>query len=174
MHILNAGKVIKMENDTKVSAKSSSTGPNKKMLIAVVIVVLIVAALVMMKAKKPQTNVPEESQMVQDGAWDPDADSSINAPTIEITVTEDGFSPNSITVDAGTAVVWNNTSGDTVNVSSAPHPAHTDFPFLNLGDLSAGDKFSLVFDTPGTYKYHNHLDSSKFGTIVVLDVAQQE
>lgn len=159
-----------MENESKVSSK----GSNKKMLVVVVIVVLVVAALLLMKAKKPMVTAPEDAQMVQDGAWDPDADSSVNAPTVEIMVTEDGFSPNSITVDAGTAVVWNNTGGDTANVSSAPHPAHTDFPFLNLGDLSAGDKFSLVFDTPGTYKYHNHLDSSQFGTIVVLEVQSEE
>lgn len=84
-----------------------------------------------------------------------------------ITVTSSGFQPGSLTVKAGETVVWSNQTGNTSNVSSAPHPAHTDYPPLNLGDIAPGASVSLTFPAAGTYKYHNHLNPSQFGSITV-------
>ena len=84
-----------------------------------------------------------------------------------VTVTTNGFQPSSLTIKAGETIVWNNQSGNTGNVSSSPHPIHTDYPPLNLGDIAPGASVSLVFPTAGTYKYHNHLNPSQRGTIVV-------
>lgn len=79
----------------------------------------------------------------------------------------DGFSPASLTIKVGDRVTWVNESGTDATVNSAPHPAHTNYPPLNLGSFSDGATLSLVFDKPGTYKYHNHLNPSQFGAIVV-------
>ena len=84
-----------------------------------------------------------------------------------ITITSSGFQPSSLTIKAGETVVWSNQGGDTSNVSSSPHPTHTDYPPLNLGDIAPGASVSLVFPTAGTYKYHNHLNASQFGSIIV-------
>ena len=84
-----------------------------------------------------------------------------------ITVTPSGFQPGSLTIKAGETIVWSNQTNATSNVSSAPHPAHTDYPPLNLGDIAPGASVSLVFPTAGTYKYHNHLNASQFGSITV-------
>ena len=101
--------------------------------------------------------------------WDPDADESIDRPIKEIIFGKSGFSPKTVNISKGTVVVWTNSSGGMVTVHSSPHPAHTDFPVLNLGELADGNKFSLLFTTPGTYKYHNHLNASQFGTIIVTE-----
>lgn len=85
-----------------------------------------------------------------------------------VTLTADGFSPATLTVKVGTKVTWSNQSGVDAIVNSSPHPTHTDYPPLNLGSLPNGGIFSLIFDKPGTYKYHNHLKPSQFGTIVVV------
>jgi len=50
---------------------------------------------------------------------------------------------------------------------SDPHPVHTDYPPLNLGTFFDGASLSLKFPTAGTYVYHNHLNPSERGTIVV-------
>ncbi|MBI2196911.1 cupredoxin domain-containing protein [Candidatus Daviesbacteria bacterium] len=84
-----------------------------------------------------------------------------------IVLTADGFSPATLTVKTGTKVILSNQSGIDATVNSSPHPTHTDYPPLNLGSLPVGGTVSMTFDKPGTYKYHNHLKPSQFGTIVV-------
>ncbi len=84
-----------------------------------------------------------------------------------IILTSAGFSPAVLTIKAGATVTWTNKSGSDAAVNSNPHPIHTDYPPLNLGSFSDGGTLSLKFDKPGTYGYHNHLDPSEKGTIVV-------
>lgn len=84
-----------------------------------------------------------------------------------VTLTANGFSPASLTIKAGQTVTWVNKSGEAATVNSAPHPVHTAYPPLNLGSFPDGGTLSLKFDKPGTYGYHNHLNPSERGTIVV-------
>ncbi len=93
--------------------------------------------------------------------------SGVQAGQSTVTITPSGFQPGSLTIKSGETVVWSNQGGGTGNVSSSPHPTHTDYPPLNLGDVAPGASVSLVFPTAGTYKYHNHLNPSQFGSIIV-------
>lgn len=90
-----------------------------------------------------------------------------SSQTNNVTLTSSGFTPQSITVKVGTKVTWTNNSGTTATVDSAAHPTHLVYPLLNLGNFVSGETLSLVFDQPGTYKYHNHLDASQTGVVVV-------
>lgn len=84
-----------------------------------------------------------------------------------VILTETGFSPAKLTIKAGTKVTWSNRSGNGATVNSDPHPIHTGYQPLNLGSFQNGETLSLTFDKPGTYGYHNHLNPSQKGTIVV-------
>lgn len=84
-----------------------------------------------------------------------------------VNLTADGFNPQTLTVKVGTKVVWTNSSGARANVSSAVHPTHQLYPPLNLGNFEDGEEVSLTFEEAGTYKYHNHLNPSQTGTVVV-------
>ena len=84
-----------------------------------------------------------------------------------ITYTDGGFSPAQVSVKVGDTVTFKNDSSSKVQVNSAPHPAHTQFPELNIGSIAAGESKSVTFTTAGTKKYHNHLNPSQNGTIVV-------
>ncbi len=84
-----------------------------------------------------------------------------------VTLTASGFTPQSITVKAGTTVIWTNNSGATATVNSDNHPTHLVYPPLNLGSFGNSETLLLVFDQPGTYKYHNHLNASQTGVVVV-------
>lgn len=94
-------------------------------------------------------------------------------PTIQktngttVTVKSFGFSPSTLTVKAGTKVTWLNKSGGIADVSSAGHPSHLVYPPLNLGSFNNGSQVSLVFDKPGTYNYHNHLNPGQTGIVIV-------
>lgn len=84
-----------------------------------------------------------------------------------VTLNANGFSPANLTIKTGTTVIWTNKSGQEGNVSSDPHPIHTNYPPLNLGSFANGDSVSLTFDKAGTYGYHDHLNPSFKGTIIV-------
>lgn len=84
-----------------------------------------------------------------------------------ITYSSTGFQPGRITIKAGDTVNWTNQSGTDVGLNSAPHPSHTDYPPLNIGIIQNSDSASLIFPVPGVYKYHNHLNSSHYGSITV-------
>lgn len=85
----------------------------------------------------------------------------------KVTVTKDGFEPQTLKVKAGTLVIWENKSGQTVTVNSDPHPIHTNWPFLNLGNFDDGMTVSVRFDNIGIYTYHNHLEPTQRGTVIV-------
>lgn len=99
------------------------------------------------------------------------ATSSAETPNLikenAVTITSAGFSPQSITIKAGEVVVWTNGDSADHTVNSAPHPTHTAYPPLNLGVIKPGDKKSLTFPAAGTYKYHDHLNPSLFGSVTV-------
>jgi len=84
-----------------------------------------------------------------------------------IDYTDKGFSPAELRVKAGEKVEFKNSSSKTVQVNSNPHPTHTLFAELNIGAIAAGQTKSVTFTKAGTYSYHNHLNASQGGTIVV-------
>ncbi len=94
--------------------------------------------------------------------------SALPSATIhQVALTANGFSPATITIQKGDTVIWTNKSGTTATVNSNPHPTHTDYPPLNLGSFNNGATLSLTFPNTGTYGYHNHLNPSQMGSVVV-------
>ena len=76
--------------------------------------------------------------------------------------TSNTFSPTSITITKGSAVVWNNTTGTTHNVtfSTAGAPA-------NVADFASGTR-SVTFPNAGTFAYNCTIHGiSMSGTVVV-------
>ena len=84
-----------------------------------------------------------------------------------ITYSESGFSPNPITVKVGEKVEFKNNSSANIQVNSAVHPTHQLYPELNIGVIAPNETKSVTFSKAGTYKYHNHLNTSQTGQIVV-------
>jgi plastocyanin len=91
---------------------------------------------------------------------------SASTPTI-VNVTNTGFSPASVTVKVGATVEWTNVSGSEIFIASDPHPTHTDLPGLSSGTVANGATYSFTFTKVGTWGYHNHLDPTTKGTIIV-------
>ena len=71
-----------------------------------------------------------------------------------------GFSPSSITVDAGATVTWTNTgttpAGHTVTGSG-----------FGSGTLHSGQSFSHTFTTPGTFSYMCSIHNFMKGSVTV-------
>ncbi|MBI3343008.1 hypothetical protein HY032_02535 [Candidatus Gottesmanbacteria bacterium] len=81
-----------------------------------------------------------------------------------------GFVPKTVTVKKGTSVVWTNQSQGGMWVASAVHPTHQLLPgFDELKSVGAGGMYEYTFTKVGTWKYHNHVQASDTGTVVVTE-----
>jgi plastocyanin len=71
------------------------------------------------------------------------------------------FDPKSLTIKAGTTVTW-------TNKDDIPHGlAWTNNTFTRSKALNTNESTSVMFTTPGTYKYFCYLHPFMVGTIVV-------
>ena len=138
---------------------------NSKLLLSLVAIIVIAGGFFFL-SNKTQAPAPTQNQPEQTQATSAPSPTTAMIETT-VTLTADGFSPQTLTVKAGTTVTWTNKSGEMGNVSSDPHPVHTNYTPLNLGRFAAGTSLTLTFDKPGTYGYHNHLNSVQTGTIIV-------
>lgn len=95
------------------------------------------------------------------------ADQTVPQSGNVITYSNNGFSPASLTVKAGSTVTIKNDSSRLLQFDSDPHPEHTDNPELNIGTISPGQSKSITVTKTGSHGYHNHLNDSDTGTLVV-------
>lgn len=87
-----------------------------------------------------------------------------------VTLTSAGFAPNPITVKTGTTVTFVNESSGAMWVASDPHPSHSILPeFDAKASMSRGSTYEYTFTKVGTWTYHNHLNPSAKGTVVVTE-----
>lgn len=84
-----------------------------------------------------------------------------------VKITSTGFNPKSVTLKKGESINWVNEDIEDHTVDSAIHPTHQVYPRLNLGAIKPGDKKSLSFPDTGSYKYHDHLNPTLFGSVTV-------
>ena len=79
-----------------------------------------------------------------------------------------GFVPGRLEVVVGDAVVFVNASGDDFWPASNIHPTHEILPeFDSLGPVGSGQVWGFVFDEAGQWRYHDHLNPSEGGVVVV-------
>lgn len=95
------------------------------------------------------------------------SDAEEESPAAVITYTNDGFSPQTLTVSSGDTVTVKNESSRTIQFDSDPHPAHTENTELNVDTIRPGQSKSFTANRTGTFGYHDHLDDSETGTIIV-------
>lgn len=93
------------------------------------------------------------------------------AANVAVAITAGGtFSPAVITVKKGTTVIWTNSGSAMVQVASNPHPTHNDYPgFDSKSAIGAGETYAFTFDKAGSWGYHNHLNPTVMGTVIVTE-----
>lgn len=103
------------------------------------------------------------------------------APVSAFTVhhTANGFSPSTLSVPAGTTVTFVDDTGSGMWVASAEHPTHTEYDGTSRTEHCAAgaspsfdqcgktSSYSFTFTKVGTWNYHNHVNASEHGSIVV-------
>jgi len=118
-----------------------------------------------------------------------EAESSSEEVTVEIT--SSGFVPRTVSINTGDTVTFVNNNGPARWPASNRHPIHTNYPAdysggsfsgsracAGLGNtkpgafdacqrLNTGEQYSIMFNEVGSWFYHDHLNPSRGGTIVV-------
>ena len=83
-----------------------------------------------------------------------------------ISMVNNSFRPGTITIAAGTTVVWEN--DEDPNGDNVTHDVLADdLTSWNSDYLNPGDSFSMTFTTPGVYNYLCDLHQNMSGTIIV-------
>jgi len=84
-----------------------------------------------------------------------------DSPMSTLSIHNFTFTPQTLTVKAGTTVTW-------INKDDIPHGiASSNNAFKKSGALDTDDSYSFAFTTPGTYKYFCYLHPHMVGSIVV-------
>ena len=144
-------------------------------IIAVIIVILALVggAFAISKRNSNKTQPTTSTNQTSTNSTPSTSDTTASGTSAQtssdatITYTDNGFSPATLTVKSGTKVTIKNDSSNPLQFDSDPHPVHTDDPELNVGVVSPGKSMTFTVTTKGSHGYHNHLNSSDTGTIVV-------
>lgn len=86
--------------------------------------------------------------------------SPAGAATVTVRIVKAGFTPNAVTVDFGSTVVWRN--ADTVN-----HQVVADTGMFASPILRPNQSYSFTFRTAGTFLYRDALEPAERGRITV-------
>jgi len=84
--------------------------------------------------------------------------SANSSKSAAVSIENFAFSPDTLTVKAGTTVVWTNNDSTAHNIKIA------DF---TSPKIAAGETFEYKFDSPGTFDYSCGIHPSMTGTIIV-------
>jgi len=123
-----------------------------------------------------------DGAVMEDGVIPDGSDASSDVPlSATVSYNGSGFSPATVTIKKGGMVSWSNTGGASMWVASAQHPTHMGYDGTNLEEhcpdnsgasfdqCKSGNSFSFIFNKTGTWRYHDHMNASAFGSVVVVE-----
>lgn len=95
---------------------------------------------------------------------------SITSSNISVSMGDNYYSLQNITVTAGTRIVWTNNG-------TSPHTITSTTGIFESGNIGSGSTYSYTFNTPGTYNYfcrfHGSPNSGMTGTVIVTSSNSQ-
>jgi len=99
-----------------------------------------------------------------------DAGGAVKKET-KVTYNAQGFSPKTVTIKKGETVVFENKTGKSASIASDEHPTHLLYPEFDQykTDARGQTEFKFTFEKAGTWKYHDHLNASMVGTVIVTE-----
>ncbi len=133
---------------------------NKALIISLVLAVILIALFFVFQ-RVEDVDLPTE---VEEDVLEQEIEELIiEIEQQDVVISGFAYSPNEITVQAGTMVVWRNDDPDPHTVTS------DDGDELDSPMLSKGDSFSHVFNTVGTFNYHCAPHPYMEGRVIVVE-----
>lgn len=136
----------------------------KKVLIGIIIIGVLVAGAYIIVSGRSKL---ETKTNTTDTNTNPDTGGC--ATGTRIIYRNNSFSPSCLKLKSGAAVTFENDGTGEIQIASNPHPTHSDHPILNEDlKLTRGQStWQVILTQPSTYGYHNHMNPSHSGKIVV-------
>lgn len=148
-----------------------------------ILLILAIASIVLAGCTQANQQSTQQAAISNDSAGIETSGNAATPQTVTVLITQNGFEPKSIEINAGDTVVFKNTTENPSWPASAKHPTHTVYPnsgiekcgtadeskiFDACKGLSKDETFSFTFNEKGTWGYHDHLNfPGPTGTIVV-------
>lgn len=141
-----------------------------KTILGVIVVVVVIGVVFFMNNK---ADAPTDSQNQTTPTPNPTPSPtpvSTTPQTFDVSMTDAAYAPAALTIKKGDTVKFTN-NGTKLNwPASAPHPTHTDYPeFDPKVGVAVGQSWSFTFTKTGTWRYHDHLNPTRFGSVVVTE-----
>lgn len=109
----------------------------------------------------------EASPVAETSETELPADQDVAERTV-ISMTDMGFSPEEVTVAAGSTVTFVNNGQALHWPASDVHPTHELLPGFDAGrGIATGDEYAFTFTKVGAWSFHDHLNPQFTGTVVV-------
>jgi len=87
---------------------------------------------------------------------------------IEVVFVDSGFVPDIVEINVGDTVRFVNNSSTNMWIASDEHPTHMLLPTLDqLEEVGANGVYEYTFTKIGTWTYHNDVDTSLTGVVIV-------
>jgi len=128
------------------------------------------------------SETPAELGMPVPGTDTPEMEVIENSPmSATITYGAGGFSPKTVTVAKGGVVTFVSENGAKMWVGADKHPTHKEYDgtsraehcapgaTLSFDQCGTGNSYSFTFDKAGSFNYHNHVQASDLGTVIVTE-----
>lgn len=146
----------------------------KVVVIAVVLLLVLGGAWKLLGNRQTPASAPQKQPKSEQ--------QQVAGSEVVIAYTDQGYAPASVNVKKGDTVVWKNESAKDMWPASAMHPTHTVYPgsgiqkcntaeqpniFDACGPIGPGSSWSFKFMEQGSWKFHNHLFPTAFGTVNV-------
>ena len=145
------------------------SGPRSNVAIVILIIAAIIIAIGAFVYIQKSPIVPDEANKEEtetpNGAGE---ENTIPKQEVVVKYTDNGFSPEIVKIEQGQTVKFINESGGNMWVATGVHPIHQLYPEFNqrIG-VGKGGAFTFKFTNKGSWKYHNHLNPLKTGTVEV-------
>ena len=133
---------------------------NKGLLALIIIIIIIIAAGVYIySTQSSRTNVQtgvnnSSNQSIGNNS------SNMTSAVTTITIQNMTFNPDKITVRSGTNIQW-------INNDNTQHQIMSDTGSFQSNILNPGDSYNFFFAKTGIYGYHDALNPTVTGTIIV-------
>ncbi|MDA1337262.1 MAG: hypothetical protein O3C23_00630, partial [bacterium] len=86
----------------------------------------------------------------------------------------DGWFPQELTLEKGDTVTFTTAGDKFFWPASNIHPTHSIYPeFDPKKPIPVGESWSFTFNKPGTWRFHDHIQASNIGEIIVLGNGQE-
>lgn len=140
----------------------------KTVILPFIVALIAVVALTGCDRAKNEEPLPSVSENEEPSETNANAGSDVVSAENSIEIIKDGFAPSTLTINGGTTVTWINKDTQAHWIISDPHPTHSVLPELNSKKgLLLNETYQFVFNKKGEFYYHDELNTTITGKIVV-------